>query len=73
MVALRAMFQYEVSLAVARHGVIRVGSLRVRSVLIMVLKCIFLLFVIRLHGAKHFCEKFGDSWPEAGREQFNQM
>ena len=36
--------------------------------------CFFVVvFLFVLHGAKHFCEKFGDSWPEAGREQFNKM
>ena len=37
----------------------------------MVVLLLYFLFV--LHGAKHFCEKFGDSWPEAGREQFDKM
>ena len=46
MAALREMFPYEVSLVVARHGVIRVDSLRLRSVWIMLVDFLFLLFLL---------------------------
>ena len=33
----------------------------------------FVVLLFILHGATHFCEKFGGSWPEAGREHFDNM
>ena len=52
---------------------VRVGLLGSRFLWVMFSGCFLFYFVFVLHGAKHFCEKFGDSWPEAGREQFDKM
>ena len=60
-------------MAVAPRRVIQVGLSGSRSVWIMFSDYFLLYFLCILHGAKHFCEKFGDSWPEAGREQFDKM
>ena len=62
-----------VLLLVGRSRVIRVGLIGSCSVWIMLSDYFFIVFLFVLHGAKHFCEKFGDSWPEAGREQFDKM
>ena len=57
----------------AARRVIRVGLLGSYCVSYLVYGNAFVVFPFVLHGAKHFWEKFGDSWPEAGPEQLDKM
>ena len=60
-------------MAAARRRVTRVGLVGSCYVSDMLSAHVVVVFPFVLHGAKHFCEKFGDSWPEAGREQFDKL